>query len=49
LIVVEDAAYRRAIIEHHILRGLICLDSVRWEGLAWRREQWGRLRRPPFG
>jgi hypothetical protein len=38
LIVVEDAAYRRAIIEHHILRGLICLDSVRWEGLAWRRE-----------
>src|SRR6266567_8168264 len=41
LIVVEDAAYRRAIIEHHILRRLIRLDCVGWGGLAWRREQRG--------
>ena len=49
LIVVEDATYRRAIIEHHLLRRLIRLDCVGRGGLAWRREQRGRLRRPPFG
>src|SRR5262249_20686473 len=49
LIVVEDAADRRAIIEHHILRRLIRLDGVARGSLAWRHEQRGRLRRPLFG
>jgi len=49
LIVVEDTAYRRAIIEHDILRLVIHLDGVGLGGLAWRREQRGRLRRPLFG
>jgi hypothetical protein len=49
LIVVEDTAYRRTIIEHDILRRVIHLDGVGRGGLAWRREQRGRLRRPPFG
>src|SRR5438270_10709060 len=49
LIVVEDAAYRRTIIEHHILSRLIRLGCVGRGGPAWRREQRGRLRRPPFG
>src|SRR6266404_3997734 len=41
LIVVEDAAYRRAIIEHHFLRRRIRLDGVGRGGLAWRRERRG--------
>jgi len=49
LIVVEDAAYRRTIIEHHILRSLLPLDGVGRGGLTWGREQHGRLRRPLFG
>ena len=49
LIVVEDATYRRAIIEHHILRSLIRLDGVGRGGLAWRREQQGPRRCPLFG
>src|SRR5262252_10217635 len=49
LIVVEDAADRRAIIEHHILRRLLRLDGVARGSLAWRHEQRGQLRRPLFG
>ena len=49
MIVVEDAAYRRAIIEHHFLRRRIRLDGVGRGGLAWRRERRGERRRPLFG
>jgi len=49
LIVVEDTAYRRTVIEPHILRRVIPLDGVGRGALTGRREQQGRLRRPLFG
>jgi hypothetical protein len=49
LIVVEDAAYRRPIIAHHILRRLVRLDRVGRGGLTWGLGKLGRLRRPLFG
>jgi hypothetical protein len=49
LIVVVDTAYRRTVIEPHILRLVIHLDGVGRGGLTGRREQQGRLRRPLFG
>jgi hypothetical protein len=49
LIVVVDTAYRRTVIEPHILRLVIHLDGVGRGGLTGRREQQGRRRRPLFG
>ena len=49
LIVVEDAADRGTIIQHHLLGFLVGLDDVGLTCLAWRLAQQGLLSSPPFG